>query len=118
MLIVRDEQMDVLKAYMAEQFENRMARHVESFFHEAFAAKEEEGTREEIKYGIDRAKSYEITLEYDVCGYVNLMFAFVRDFDVDPKLPWAATILNDEKLSGSSKLDRLYEEAEKYLAQK
>jgi len=29
-------------------------------------------------------------------------------------LPWAAKILNNEELSGSSKLDRLYEEAEKH----
>jgi len=115
MLVIRDEQMCALKAHMSEQFENRMVRHVREFFPEDFNALGEDKVRMEIRYGIDRANSYEITLEYDVCGYINLMFALGRDYDVDPSLRWAAQILNNAKLSGSSKLDRLYEEAEKHL---
>lgn len=114
MLVIRDEQMSALKAYMAEQFENRMVRHVRESFPDNFMSLGEDKIRNEIRYGIDRANHYDITLEYDVCGYINLMFAFGRDYDVDPSLHWAAMILNNADLSGSSKLDRLYEEAEKH----
>ncbi|MGV7223477.1 MAG: hypothetical protein ACQ9MH_18350 [Nitrospinales bacterium] len=114
MLVIRDEQMRALQAYMSKQFENRMVLHVKEFFPEDFMSIGEDKVRTEIKYGIERASSYKITLEYDVCGYINLMFAFGTDYDVDSSLPWAAKILNNEELSGSSKLDRLYEEAEKH----
>jgi hypothetical protein len=115
MLVIRSEQMDMLQVHMTKQFVNRMVQHVREFFPEEFASMGEGTVRETIEYAIDRAQSYDISVEYDVSRYINLMFTFGRDYDIDPALPWAKEILINTELSGFSKVDRLYEKAEKHI---
>jgi hypothetical protein len=115
MLIIRNDQMRMLQAYMTKPFENLMFQHVKEFFPEEFASLGEDTVRETIRYGIDCARTYEITIEYDVSRYINLMFTFGRDYDIDPALPWVEEILINTELSGLSKMDRLYVEAEKHI---
>lgn len=117
MLVIRSEQMDMLQAHMTKQFVNRMVQHVKEFFPEEFTSLGEDTVRETIEYAIDRAQSYDITVEYDVSRYINLMFTFGRDYDIDPALPWAKEVLINTKVSGFSKVDRLYEKADKYIHQ-
>lgn len=60
--------------------------------------------REVIRHGIKRAAVYGITIERDVCKYVDLMMVWGLDFDQDQKLPWAGQILktrNDPTLKTS-----------------
>ena len=90
-----------------------MVEHLRKFFSDECELLGEDGTRQTIHYAIERAGEYGIVSERDVCIYTDVMFAFGRDFDKDPKLPWAAQILNDESLkdSPSEKVDKLYEAA-------
>lgn len=60
--------------------------------------------REVIRLGIKRAAVYGITIERDVCHYVDLMMVWGSDFDRDTNLPWAGQILkthNDASLKTS-----------------
>jgi hypothetical protein len=110
MLQIRKEQNDELARVQLKRFEDRMDIHLKKFFPEQFELLGENGTRQAIRYAMERAAGYEIVSERDVCMYTDVMFAFGRDFDKDRKLPWAARILNDESLKDkpSEKTERLY----------
>ncbi len=89
-----------------------MVVHLNKHFPKNCAALGEAGVREAIGAGIASAKKYGIVSERDVCKYINLMFAFGRDFDVDPKLPWAAQILRTRVYeSPGDRMRALYETA-------
>lgn len=102
MLTIRKEQYAVFQKVACEDFENRMVSHIEGFFPRCTAQLGEPGVRDFIRYGIQRSASYNFQLEPDVCNYIDLMVVFGRDFDRDPALPWASSILNDPELPGPS----------------
>jgi len=109
--------MDVFRRNMLQQFEDSMVEHVNHQFPEVCGEMEEPQVRETIRYGMERAGSYGITIEQEVSKYINLMFLFGRDFDVDTSFPWASGILRSETSPGPAprKIDRLYEEASAHL---
>lgn len=115
MLKIRPEQNDELAKVALKRFEDKMVVHLNKFFPDHCKVLGEEGTREAIQYAIERSASYEIVSERDVCKYTDLMFAFGRDFDKDPKLPWASKILTDKDLKGrpTRKIKLLYKTAMK-----
>jgi hypothetical protein len=113
MLQIRPEQMQSLSTYTICKFEDRMVLHLNKYFPEQCKKLGEDGTRKAVRYGLQRAAGYEITSERDVCIYIDVMFEFGRNFDLDPRLPWASEILNDEGLAGepSEKVNELYDTA-------
>ena len=116
MLIIRKEQMEALEQAVLEGFEDRMVVHLQGFFPGRCAELGDDGMREMVRYGMERAKSYGIVNELDVCRYIDLMIFFGRDFDTDPETPWAGRILSMESLTDpTAKIDRLYEEEMKKL---
>ena len=118
MLVIRQEQIEVLRDYMLKQFKDRMVAHLRRYFPEQSKSLSNEDLCETVQYGIEQAAAYEIVNEYDVIGYINLMFTFGHDFDKNPSLPWSSRILNDNALYGSGrrKMDALYKEGEKHLS--
>ncbi|NQU76002.1 MAG: hypothetical protein HQ546_06810 [Planctomycetes bacterium] len=94
-MIIRKAQMEAFSRAAENAFADRMVGHVNEFFPKRCAALGQDGTSEAIYYGIKRAKTYGIVIERDVCKYIDVMFAYGRDFDVDPKQAWAGRILND-----------------------
>jgi hypothetical protein len=117
MLRIRKEQIDELAKAALRRFEDDMVVHLRKFFAEECESLGEGGTRQVIRYAIEHAADYDIVSQRDVCIYTDVMFAFGRDFDYDPKLPWAAQILNDKSLQGrpSEKVDKLYDAALKNI---
>lgn len=114
MLIIRKEQMGVFEEVALKNFEDRMVIHLGKFFPEQCAALGDDGIREAIRYGIERAESYGIVDERDVCKYIDLTIVFGRDFDESPGTAWASSILNDEFLTDpTAKVERLFREAMK-----
>lgn len=112
---LRKEQMEAFSEAAVQDFEDRMAHHLQKCFPEQCEALGNTKTREAIREGIALASDYGITLEPDVCRYISLMFAFGRRFDRDRQLPWAGRILNDPSpMDASAKVDRLYEAATAY----
>lgn len=119
MLKIRKEQNDELAKAAVKRFEDWMVVHLNKFFPEHCKALGPEGTLESIRYAIERSATYEIVSERDVCKYTDLMFAFGRDFDEDPNLPWASEILNDKNLKGqpTEKINNLYKIAMRNVKQ-
>lgn len=88
-MIIRSEQMDQMRRLLVERFENRMVEHLQRCFPRKCAALTESGVRAEIRHGIQKARDYGLENELEVCKYINLMFIFGRDFDIQEE-PWAS----------------------------
>lgn len=114
MLTMRSAQMTVFSQAALKSFEDRMLDHVKEFFPEK-CEKLGEKTRETIRHGMVKARKYAISSEYDVCIFVDVMFEFGDDFDVDPNLPWASEVLNDPAIwSPTYRINRLFDAAMDY----
>lgn len=108
-MIIRQEQMLTLSEASRSEFADRVAEHLQRCFPVDCEALGQKGLHEVIRYGVERAASHGIDLQRDVCKYIDLMFAFGRDFDT---FPWAFRILREDTLRDSTvKLERLFSEA-------
>ena len=87
MLTIRRTQLVAFSEADVQRFEDWMMAHLRTFFANQCEAAGEFHLRVTIRYGIKRAATHGFHSKRDVCKYTNLMFAFGRDFDVDPKLP-------------------------------
>jgi hypothetical protein len=117
MLIIRKEQLEAFEQVALRNFENEMFAYLEKNFPKNCEIHGETKTREIIRYGIEEAEVHGLTSERDVCMYINLMLMLGHCFYKDPQLPWASAIFNDENLSPSIKIDRIYDKAMAYLDQ-
>jgi hypothetical protein len=113
MLKIRKEQNDELAKAALKRFEDSMVVHLNKFFPEECELLGADGTRQAIRYAVERAAGYDIVSERDVCVYADVMFAFGRDFDHSRNVPWAGQILNDKSLKDKpyEKADKLYDTA-------
>ncbi len=111
MLTVRKEQMEVLDRDKRKRFVNHMAEHLQKYFPKRCATLGDKQVREWIEHGIDRAQSYRIVSERDVCKYLDVMFVFGKNFDCDAQLPWASKILNLPYTNPRGKTNLLLERA-------
>lgn len=110
---IRKSQMEALSRSVRKRFEDRVVAHLHECFPDDCLAMGEQAVREMVQAGIARAEGYGLSAEYDVVRYVDLMVVRGRDFDTSPRTPWAAPILRDPDLHPTTKMDRLYEQAEK-----
>lgn len=111
MLTIRKEQMAVFREPAINDYVKRTVVHLNERFREQCEALGEAKVRETVKYGVQRSASYGVTTEGDVRRYIDLMLMFGPDFDQDPELPWAASILNNKALiNPTTKVDRIYQE--------
>jgi hypothetical protein len=111
-LIIRQGQMAAFSKATVRNFENRLRAHLQETYPEPSEALGEAGVREVIAHGMKRAEHYHLASEREICGYVELMFEFGRDFDRDPRHPWAGEILRDKTIDSSEeRLSRLSEVA-------
>jgi hypothetical protein len=112
MLTIRKEQLAVFGPLGKNAFENRMIAHLKNVFPDKSEVLGEPKLRETIQYGTQRAAAYRIISERDVCKYIDLMILYGRDFDKDPNLPWAQSVLQNQALRNpTSKIERLYKAA-------
>ncbi len=112
MVVIRKQQMDDMSPDEVRKFEDRMLEHLRECFPEECEDMSEDELREMIRHGVDKAESYGIDAEDDVCGYIDVMAVFGPDFDTDPECAWAAAILNDESIDPEDRSDALCDEAD------
>jgi hypothetical protein len=114
MLTIRKEQLAVFGLPGKKAFEDRVVAHIKKVFPEQSQSLGEPKLRETIQYGTQRAAAYKIISERDVCKYIDLVILYGREFDKDPKLPWAQSVLQNQALRNpTSKIERLYKAAKK-----
>ena len=113
---IRKEQVEALEAAAARSFQDQMVEHLKDFAPRHAEAVGEQGLREVVRLGIERAGKYGLTNRGAVRLYIELMVTLGSDFDTDPQFPWAAEVLTDEKIIGqAARTSHLYERAMVYL---
>jgi hypothetical protein len=70
-----------------------------------------------IRSGIEKAKSYAVTVDRAVALFPVLMFAMGHGFDADPLFPWVSKTLGDAGSDPNKRVERLYGKATIYLDQ-
>ena len=105
---IRPEQREAFKQTALENFISRVVVHVNKFFPEECEALGTEGTRATVAYCAKRAAHYGITSGTDISRYVDIAFAFGRDFDTAPGFSWARCVLLDNQLTAESKIAKLF----------
>ena len=113
-------QMDEFEKSELQKFVGRMVIHLNKFFPEQCEALGAEQVEEAILLGVDKAKSYDIRSERNVCKFIDLMFSLGRDFDTNDELPWAYETLNDYDLQNDpdGKINLLFDRAMIYVNSK
>jgi hypothetical protein len=111
MFTLRQHHTEAFNKDIRRRFEERMYAHVNQFFPAKCQALGEPAVRQWISHGIERAQSYGIVAERDVSKYIDIMFVFGRDFDADPRHPWAAPILKARAVDPTHKTNFLFETA-------
>ncbi|HYO52803.1 hypothetical protein [Archangium sp.] len=89
-------QMYALRQATIDRFVEEMATHLRETFPEQYHVLGDDGLRDTVQYGIERARIHAITSERDLCLYLGLMLTFGRDFDREQ--PWAREILESSLL--------------------
>lgn len=114
-LTVRKEQLDVMEAYSQENFVRRIAARLVSGFSES-AVKLPDGTEhrvadipedrllELIRSGVAKARSYGMTFESAIAGFVILMFDVSPNFD-GHRL--CQVLLTDEETAPNKRIEEL-----------
>jgi hypothetical protein len=115
MLKIRNAQM---KAFEREQLEVQLTAHLLECFPPHCEALGPARTREAVRYGIERARTYGFEAASDLCQYLDLMFLFGQGFEDSPELAWAGEILKDRSpKSPGDRMRRLFEAAVRHLRQ-
>lgn len=108
MLVIRKTQLDALGAHVTRRFENRLVDHLRRSFPGQTASETDEGLRSICSYGRERARHHGFRSQRDICRYINLMLVFGRDFDRDPRHPWARRTLAKKGLGPTLLMSRLH----------
>lgn len=109
-MVIRSAQVNTLSENASQTFEDRMVAHLNRCFPDQCKAMQEPEVRETIRYGVKQAAQYGIKAQRDVCKFIDLMVVFGRDFDRDPGVPWASSILSDRALKDPTvRTEALYE---------
>jgi hypothetical protein len=108
MLIIRAEQMAAL---VAAGVERGAIAHLRNCIPDICATLSEQELRDIVRWARKRCRRYGVERDYDFFRYLNLMFMFGFEFDVDPQYGWAARTLTAKGLHPSAKIDLLMDHA-------
>jgi len=115
-LRIRREQMDALDEAAMRRFEQRAIQHLKETFPKHARFRGEEGLRNTVRSGLERARQRGLASERGLLLYLELMVMLGSGFDADPQLPWASIILSDQSMGDeATRVDRLLERSREYF---
>jgi hypothetical protein len=118
MLVIRSEQMEVLKQAALRAFETRMVEHCFAFQPRLCKVLGEDQVRKAVHDGIGRAAVAGFTNRGPARLYLDLMLLFGSGFATDPQYPWAAEILGTGGVEDQmQRADELHEKTIVYQEQ-
>jgi hypothetical protein len=92
-----------------KNFENRTYNWLCKHWPEETSTLGEAATRERIRNGIERARSYGLESDYQISTFLNLEFLYCARFDIVEQHQWAKDILTNAELIPDKKIDQLLE---------
>lgn len=106
-MLIRSHQSAALRAGRRRIFEERCVAFVREHWPERWAHLGEVAVRAFVEMAVERAAGYELDTEQDAARYLNQMLALGRDFDTDPRYPWAGEILRNKGIAPALRMDWL-----------
>jgi hypothetical protein len=107
MLVLRKDQLDAFDTEAAARFRAELASHLRTHFAERFRGLSDDDLNAYVSHGIKRAQAYGIGVERAIALFVHRMAEHGDDFDTDPRRPWVARILNDDRIPGDHKMNEI-----------
>ena len=110
MFTMRLEMYQALCKAREERFVEGLAEYARETFPEEAKTLSDMAMDAIVRQAMEKTEQYNITEQSDICQYVNFMFIYGVDFDVE--LPWAQEILNNPYTRlGTAKMLELHEMA-------
>ncbi len=117
MIVIRDEQMAVLRRLPLTQFENALVRHFTDHYPRECREAGRESVLAWVRLGIDRAAERDLDTQRTVAAWLGVMMMLGSHFDVDPQFRWTAEkIANVTPESAWDEVQALHAAAVDYLA--
>ena len=99
--------MEVLGRRMRELFVRRSMARLRRTFPSETAALSEAQLRSLVLSMIERAARHSVVIENDVQRFIDFSLIYGPEFDTDARRLWIRQILQDAKLDGTAKMDRI-----------
>ncbi len=108
MIAIRPAQFETFQKAAADAFLDRGVKHVREHLADAGKSLSDDALRERFRNGIERAKRYGLTAEWDVVRFVDASLLLGDPaFDENPKLGWPRQLLTSPLLAPADKADWL-----------
>jgi len=107
MLIIRDEQMDVLRAHMRRQYEQRIVKHLREKFPDRTKDLPDKRIRDAVQNSMKKAESYGLEYEDDIRRFIEYLVIYGTKFDTQEETRWIGDILQRNDLDGTAKMDMI-----------
>lgn len=105
MLRIRKEQMDVFRAYMRGQFEQRLVKHLREKFPDRTKDFPDESLRVVVQNSVKKAESYGIEYENDLRRFIEYWMIYGNQMDIQEETRWIGDTLRRHDLDGTAKMD-------------
>jgi len=109
MLVIRPEQMEALNAGCLEQYRQRVVERLHREYSDPDAQASDEELHDFVCRGMEQAGSYGIDGEDDMEAFIVFLFVHGERFDDDPDFAWARSILDDDEIDGTAKMEAIEE---------
>jgi hypothetical protein len=109
MMIVRNSQLQDLRARKVEDFHDRLRKHLRRVFPDKAAPLEPEELAHRIAMGLEKASEYKLVSELELTLFLDLVFGLGPDFDEQPRNQWMVQTLERKDLDNFEKLDKIYD---------
>lgn len=112
MLVIREQQLQVFRSHLEEEFVLRLAGHLAVVFPIGAAAHGRQGVEDRARAAFRRAREFGLRRKAHVTCFADLDFALGADFEKAPGMEWALAVLEDPDLNPENKLYRLFRRCE------
>jgi hypothetical protein len=98
-LQLREDHMQAFESVALDNFEERAVRHLRTRLPQDAARYSDDELRARVRRSVKRSKSYGLTSEQQIMGFVDTGLLIGENFDTDPDHPWAPYILNHREVA-------------------
>ena len=115
MLTIRKEQTEAMELVELQKFKKKVSIHLKKIWPENCQNMGDTELYASIDQGLQKAQRYGFKSEYDIVRFIDLMYTLSMDFDDDNGDPEINSLLQNNELMPTSKMDLIYDKVENYL---
>lgn len=109
MIQIRSAQIEVFRKLEYLKIAERLSEYFQENYSEQVEAMGSEKLSDLIDLGLEKGRNFGIDTEYDARRFIECLIIYGAGFGFDGNSPWAREILDDRKMGGTEKMDRINE---------